>query len=714
MAFDIDDLQIIITAESISAVQTISKLASSLRTLSKIELDSSRIRTFVQEIAELGEQGEGLRTVAAELTAISNALSRFKVPKQTSNIASNVMGSNDPQDIMLVEDSPSLSKAGKNVDVFLESIRRLNDAGKDVSGLNNIAAALQSMATSASQLNKVTIAMQQYNKQVKEGSRHTAGFLSTVARLAKVMVLRMILRSIIKGIKDGIQMFINWDRTVNNSMAGAANAVDNLKGALDNLKGSFGALFGTLITTLEPYITWLINALTTVLNFFQQMLRLLQGHNTYYKYIAGSATEAANAASKLKRILFGFDELNVLPSDKEGGGVGAGAMGGYEETEFDSWIQRAQKELEDFFDEEDYQNFPGMLRVWLIGAKGVQYLAEWVWENAIKPTFSWITDTAVPWVSEKATMIWNACKKVFTEDVPREWEKMKENFNKSIGNLWEKIPAKWRNPIEKAFNTVYTYFFEPFSMLLDALRQSVKLLLDFLINPANWFSADAHKKFSSDFQDIWTTTFNTISLKWEMAKNKVEEGLEGLPKTGESALSEFRKEVDNSDFALKLKARVDSKNFTWATNQLLNDVQSELYKNPLEIPTVVSSGSSPRNGSGKQWLNPGKIGTEDEFWGFANGGVPNVGTLFYAGEAGAEVVANMGHRTGVMNIAQMQDAVANGNIEVVNAVYAMANMVANAIKNKDFDVYMDTDKVGQSVSKYQFNQARRGITQGAY
>ena len=100
---------------------------------------------------------------------------------------------------------------------------------------------------------------------------------------------------------------------------------------------------------------------------------------------------------------------------------------------------------------------------------------------------------------------------------------------------------------------------------------------------------------------------------------------------------------------------------------------------------------------------------------FAGGGeIPNTGSLFYAGEAGAEVVANMGHSTGVMNVSQMQDAVANGNIEVVNAIYALANTVVNTVNNKSFDVYMDASKVGQSVSKYQFNQARRGVTQGAY
>lgn len=57
---------------------------------------------------------------------------------------------------------------------------------------------------------------------------------------------------------------------------------------------------------------------------------------------------------------------------------------------------------------------------------------------------------------------------------------------------------------------------------------------------------------------------------------------------------------------------------------------------------------------------------------FATGGsIPNDGSLFIANERGAEVVANMGSRTGVMNTDQMEQAVANG----------MARALANNSQN---------------------------------
>ena len=168
---------------------------------------------------------------------------------------------------------------------------------------------------------------------------------------------------------------------------------------------------------------------------------------------------------------------------------------------------------------------------------------------------------------------------------------------------------------------------------------------------------------------------------------------------------------------VKIKATIDidnSKSNTTSTN-------TYDWSNDNSLGKKVGGGFSAGKLTGQDDRTLGQKVTdwiEDNIispvFGKAEGGlVPNVGTLFYAGEAGAEVVTNLGHSTGVMNVSQMQEAVANGNSEVVNAVYAMANLITGAINSKNFDVYMDASKVGRSVTKYQNNQARRG-TEGAY
>lgn len=93
----------------------------------------------------------------------------------------------------------------------------------------------------------------------------------------------------------------------------------------------------------------------------------------------------------------------------------------------------------------------------------------------------------------------------------------------------------------------------------------------------------------------------------------------------------------------------------------------------------------------------------------ANGGeFPNDGTLFVAGEAGAEIVSNLGNgRTGVTNVEQMEAAVANGNMGVINAVYAMANVIVKAIEEIDPDITLDGESLADKMYSYNQNAQRK-------
>lgn len=97
-----------------------------------------------------------------------------------------------------------------------------------------------------------------------------------------------------------------------------------------------------------------------------------------------------------------------------------------------------------------------------------------------------------------------------------------------------------------------------------------------------------------------------------------------------------------------------------------------------------------------------------DVFGFANGGMPETGSLFVAGEAGAEIVTNMGNgRTGVTNVEQMEAAVANGNMNVVNAVYAMANMIVKAVNEIDPDITLDGQSLADKMYHYNKQAANR-------
>ena len=103
----------------------------------------------------------------------------------------------------------------------------------------------------------------------------------------------------------------------------------------------------------------------------------------------------------------------------------------------------------------------------------------------------------------------------------------------------------------------------------------------------------------------------------------------------------------------------------------------EIWKNALNITKVMwVEMANWINTNAKIDIPKVKIGTK-ELGGSTvqlrvprfdvGGSIPNNGNLFFANESGAEVVANMGSRTGVMNTDQMEAAIANGMMKALAA-----------------------------------------------
>ena len=82
-----------------------------------------------------------------------------------------------------------------------------------------------------------------------------------------------------------------------------------------------------------------------------------------------------------------------------------------------------------------------------------------------------------------------------------------------------------------------------------------------------------------------------------------------------------------------------------------------------------------------------------------DGGIFDVGSLIWAGEAGAEIVANAGGgRTGVMNVDQMQEAVYQG---VYAAVTAAVRANGGNGGGQAVNVYLDGRQITAAVEQRQ-------------
>ncbi len=101
----------------------------------------------------------------------------------------------------------------------------------------------------------------------------------------------------------------------------------------------------------------------------------------------------------------------------------------------------------------------------------------------------------------------------------------------------------------------------------------------------------------------------------------------------------------------------------------------------------------------------------------AEGGFVDKGQLFIAREAGAEMIGAMGRRTAVANNDQIVEGISTGvsiaNDGVIAAIYALIA----AVEDKEFDVQIGDNAIGQSYDRYKQKRGRKvssGVFANAY
>lgn len=640
------------------------------------------------------------------------------------------------------------------------------------------------------------------------------GIFQRFARVLAFRLYRMAAQKVIQMAVEGVQALVNWDYQFGNNTSGAVQTMTELKSTIDLVTRSLGAMAMPILQVVMPVFRALAKVVIWVANAINMAIRSFQGYGTYmkavYKEVSAVTDETKNAsaaAKELERVLFGFDDLNILPDEngrKGYGGLGAldGALPDYEEVEIPAkvkliferepgnimdFIGTAWEGVTGFFEGLTAEDglfsddpFGALKRAWEQFKQDMSDNWETLKENLhLVEIKDWIVEA---WGNIKTAFVegWNGVKqlpvlgdfakvledifsgRVFTKEY---WTEIWEGFKKDVDSVIQFIKDKW-----DAFKTwIKTKIVDPIGGFFTALWESVKTIVHYVTHPSMWGT-----DLSGELRKIWDEAFavteegvgetqeylNNHPLAPDMTMPRVdmhgvEQGITdgnmwlvnnplrtrttnpyvdlGTYKQGISDgnkwaqanpvitmvkqpqlfLSGLIHDIATANGTLSpidIKTNILTNGLGSAIGSMLYQSQMALNNNPLNITTKIGN---TVNGI----LNPLNLisGVAGYISGifrgsYASGGmVPNKGQLIQVNERGPEVVANMGSHTGIMNVNQMQEAVASGNIDVVNAVYTMANMIVNAVNAKDLDVYMDSEKVGQSVTNYQNNQTRRGV-----
>ena len=243
----------------------------------------------------------------------------------------------------------------RNTEEYQRLAVRLREVNKQLNIMNQrmreVADREDEMDTSAGGcFGNIQGAVQQVNGAIEK-------FIKRVKKIAlTILVFQFVskaFRTMIEGIKTGIQNYARYSEQFNQKMS-------EMKSATLNLKNSIGAAAIPIVNALAPALTVLCSWLTKAINLFNKFISALSGKKTWTRAkeqqvdYAASLDNTANAAKKAKGALQGFDELNVINSNDSGSsGGGSGGSGGgvdYEEvplTEKDfAWIEKIKKIFE--------------------------------------------------------------------------------------------------------------------------------------------------------------------------------------------------------------------------------------------------------------------------------------------------------------------------------------------------------------------------------
>lgn len=147
-----------------------------------------------------------------------------------------------------------------------------------------------------------------------------------------------------QAVKEGSDNLVQYSDTYNKS-------ISSMVSSLLYLKNAWAAAFAPIINVVAPYVSAFIDMMARALNSVGQFMAALTGKGfvvqakkawkDYGASIADTSKNASkglnntnDAAKKLKKTIFGFDELNLLTSNDDtgsngGSGSGSGSGGGY-------------------------------------------------------------------------------------------------------------------------------------------------------------------------------------------------------------------------------------------------------------------------------------------------------------------------------------------------------------------------------------------------
>lgn len=155
-------------------------------------------------------------------------------------------------------------------------------------------------------------------------------FVASLKRIAFYRIIRSIIKAITQALQEGLQNAYAFSQGIEGSGHRFAEAMDSMKTAGSTMKNQLGSAFIALLAAIAPIVNAIISLITKLANVISMVFSAFTGktylkaQSNLQKW-QDTAAGGAKATKEWKNQLLGFDEINRLeaPADTGGGG-GAG------------------------------------------------------------------------------------------------------------------------------------------------------------------------------------------------------------------------------------------------------------------------------------------------------------------------------------------------------------------------------------------------------
>lgn len=550
------------------------------------------------------------------------------------------------------------------------------DADKAAAKINTLSQALDGIQSSAksSQVHSVSKEVENIGKAAQKAVKPLDNFVASLKRIAFYRFIRSIIKSITQAIKEGLENAYEYSRQMGGELA---PALDRIASASAKMKNQLGAAFGQLLQMLEPVIVFLINIVTKLATAISWLFALLSGSDTYlvanditksWKDTEDATKGATKAAKEYENQLLGFDVINRLNAPNNGGGGGANNGG------------------------DDYS---GLFHEQAMGAHLPDITNLFA---GLPPVIGNIRTALQELVTELAVVMEKAAQTAGS--IQSAWQQIVYHIQMRSQQAGAWVSSAWQYVLDVTAESASLEIAE----IMDAGEQAQQNISTFIHE-----TLPAWEAWAKNVGEMAATAFYNVAIGvYEGLQNAADNIVAFINATASGiwdwATSALHSIVDWANGVMQSVATALSsawqnfKNFMTATGQAVSSwwTENRGWIASFAIGAAITVGTialvTGTGGAGATLLPIAAAAIPA----LADGGsLPNAGSLFLAGEAGPEVVANMGSHTGVMNIDQMREAVRQGVSEAMGGS-----------RNSEVRVYLDGKQISNAVTRQQRNTER--------